>query len=161
MIVSRHGYRVLWPFACTVIHSGAIKSDVTQTLTGERGVHVHLSLPLSVSVSPPLSFYRSLCFIFFLVFLFLHAALCKCVCDRVKTWCPQEELTVQLVRNFSMFAKLATSIRYPKIKAGIISISLRSAKILDFGHEHYSKIENLKKDILNFYRRYATLKWFF
>jgi len=53
MMVSRHGYRVLWPLACTVIHSGAIKSDVTQTSTEERyvGIHAHLSLPLSFLLS--------------------------------------------------------------------------------------------------------------
>lgn len=56
MMVSRHGYRVLCPLACTVIHSGAIKSDVTQTSTGERYVGIHARTFLSLARSLSFSF---------------------------------------------------------------------------------------------------------
>lgn len=106
-MVSRHGYRVLCPLACTVIHSGAIKSDVTQTSTGERyvGIHAHLSLapsPLSLSLLFSLPTSLSFSFLFplllpfassrsvslaplFFLFLSSHAAALRgCVCVRAE-----------------------------------------------------------------------------
>lgn len=125
MMVSRHGYRVLWPLACTVIHSGAIKSDVTQTSTEERyvGIHVHLSLPLSFFCplsSPP--------FLFFSFVFFSFAP--KPFAD-ASAFAPKlparREATAQLLRESFDVREIAAYFE-PGPKSGAISISLQSMK---------------------------------
>lgn len=158
MMVSRHGYRVLWPFACTVIHSGAIKSDVTQTSTGERGIHVHL----------PLSFSLSLCFLsaFFLLklffpcfFQFLHAALCECIRDRAETSRKKRNSRSTSTKFFDVRETCALSwFDIRRLKPYIISLSLWSMKFLSVVNI-IRRLKILKRNVLNFYRR--SLKWFF
>lgn len=125
MMVSRHGYRVLWPLACTVIHSGAIKSDVTQTWTEERyvGIHAHLSLPLTpfcLLSLPPFS-----------VFLLPFLLFCARPYADASAFAPKLPARRRSDRPTSSRVFDAGEIAAyfePGIKAGTISISLQSAK---------------------------------